>query len=59
MDSNEKKEQELSSLLKIADSFRKIVIVGNDIETYTDEHGITFMGLFQFLLNPSSLSTNN
>ncbi|MBQ9207258.1 MAG: ATP-binding protein [Treponema sp.] len=49
LESEEKKEQELASLLKIDDSFKKIVIVGSDIETYTDEHGIIFMGLFQFL----------
>nr|WP_242457216.1 DUF4143 domain-containing protein [Treponema zioleckii] len=49
LDSEEKRDQELASLLKIDDSFKKIVIVGNDIEKYTDEHGITFMGLFEFL----------
>ena len=49
LDSEEKKEQELASLLKIDDSFKKIVIVGTDIEKYTDDHGITFMGLFDFL----------
>ena len=43
--------QELESLLKIDDSFKKIVIVGSNIETYTDDHDIIFMGLFQFLLN--------
>ena len=32
IDTEEKKQQELKSLLKIDDSFRKIVIVGNDIE---------------------------
>jgi hypothetical protein len=51
LDSEEKKEQELKSLLKIDDSFRKIVIVGNDIAEYTDERGIRFIGLFQFLLH--------
>ena len=51
LDSEEKKSQELESLLKIDDSFKKIIIVGSDIETYTDDHGIVFMGLFQFLLN--------
>ncbi len=50
LDTEEKKSQELASLLKIDDSFRKIVVVGSDIESYTDEHGITFMGLFQLLL---------
>lgn len=46
----EKREQELASLLRIPDSFRKIVVVGDDIVPYTDEHGIYFTGLFDFLL---------
>ena len=50
IDDEEKRQQELNSLLKIDDSFRKIVIVGNDIAEYTDGKGIRFMGLFQFLL---------
>ena len=49
IDDEEKRQQELNSLLKIDDSFRKIVIVGNDIAEYTDDKGIRFMGLFQFL----------
>ncbi len=47
----DKREQELMSLKKIDDSFRKIVIVGDDIATYTDDDGVVFMGLFQFLKN--------
>lgn len=50
LDTEEKRQQELNSLLKISDSFRKIVIVGNDIAEYTDDNGIRYMGLFQFLL---------
>lgn len=46
-----KREQELASLKKIDDSFRKIIIVGDDIATYTDDNGFVFMGLFQFLKN--------
>ena len=46
-----KREQELYSLRKTGDSFRKIVIVGDDIATYTDSQGIQFMGLFSFLLS--------
>ena len=49
IDSDEKRQQELKSLLKIGDSFRKIFIVGTDIAEYTDDNGIRFMGLFQFL----------
>lgn len=52
---DEKREQELSSLKRIRDSFKKIVIVGGDIATYTDNDGIVFMGLMQFLLNEDIL----
>jgi predicted AAA+ superfamily ATPase len=51
IDSEEKRQQELKSLLKIDDSFQKIVITGGDIAPYTDGKGIRFMGLFQFLLS--------
>ena len=50
LDTEEKKQQELKSLLKIDDSFGKMVIVGNDIAEYTDDKGIRHIGLFQFLL---------
>ena len=49
MDDEAKREQELNSLKRIDDSFRKIVIVGDDIAPWTDEKGISYMGLFQFL----------
>lgn len=49
IDSEQKREQELQSLLNIDDSFRKIVIMGDDIATYTDDHGITYIGLMDFL----------
>ncbi len=48
--SEEKRDQELASLKKVADSFKKIVVVSNDIIPYTDENGIFFTGLFDFLL---------
>lgn len=51
----EKREQEFKSLKKISDSFQKIVIVGDDIATYTNEDGIIIMGLFQFLMNTDIL----
>lgn len=47
----EKREQELKSFKKINDSWRKIIIVGDDIASYTDDQGIVYMGLFQFLHN--------
>lgn len=48
--SEEKREQELASLLKVSDSFKKIVVVGDEIMPYTDDNGIYFTGLFDFLL---------
>ncbi|MDE6826292.1 MAG: ATP-binding protein [Paramuribaculum sp.] len=48
--SAEKREQELASLLRVSDAFRKIVVVADDIMPYTEENGIYFTGLFDFLL---------
>lgn len=55
IESEEKRQQELRSFKKIDDSFQKIVIIGNDIATYTNDDGIIFMGLFQFLMNDDIL----
>ena len=52
---DEKREQEITSLKKVDNSFCKIVIVSDDIATYTDENGFVFMGLFQFLKNKNIL----
>jgi len=49
----EKRQQELTPLRHIDDTFKKIVIVGDDIATYIDEQGFVFMGLFQFLMGES------
>jgi len=53
---NEKREQELKSLKKIDDSFRKIIITGDDIEPYIDDNGFLFVGIFDFLLSDSILT---
>lgn len=55
LDTEAKRAQELASLKKIDDSFRKIIIVADDIATYTDDNGFVFMGLFQFLKNDDIL----
>lgn len=52
----EKKEQKLNSLLKINDSFPKIVIVGTPTPTYQTEEGITIMNVYDFLMNTNSLN---
>ena len=50
-----KQQQELNPLRKIGDSFQKIVIQGDDIASYTNDDGIIFMGLHQFLMNSEIL----
>ena len=51
----EKFEQEQAPLVKIPDSFKKIVVVGNNTPIWRNEKGITFMGIYDFLLNENSL----
>ncbi len=55
IDSDEKKAQEIASLLKISDSFKKVVIVRNDIIPWHDENGILYIGVEQFLLEPNAI----
>lgn len=52
---SEKEKQEKASLLRINDSFKKIVIVKDVINVQHDENGITTINLFDFLLNDNSL----
>ena len=51
----EKRKQEMGSLLRINDSFKKIIIVKEDIKPWRDENGILTMGLLDFLMNADSL----
>ncbi len=51
----EKRKQEMGSLLRIHDSFKKIIIVKGDIKPWRDENGILTMGLLDFLMNADSL----
>lgn len=51
----EKRKQEINSLIRIADSFRKIVVVREDIVPWHDEHGILYVGIEQFLLEESAM----
>ncbi|MDY5779016.1 MAG: ATP-binding protein [Succinivibrionaceae bacterium] len=51
----EKMEQEEQSLINIDDSFKKIIVVKDDIKLWRNEKGILIIGLMEFLLNPNSL----
>ncbi len=48
-------EREQRPLLKINDSFKKIIIVKDDIMRNRNEEGIITMGIYDFLTDPNSL----
>lgn len=50
-----KREQETRSLIKIQDSFKKIVVVREDIEPWHDDNGILYIGIEQFLLDEAAM----
>lgn len=52
---SEKREQEIASLLRIPDSFRKIVVVRDYMKPWIDDHGIQYIGVEQFLLDEDFL----
>lgn len=52
----EKRKHEIESLIRIPDSFKKIVITRDYIKPWTDENGIQYVGVEQFLLDKNALS---
>lgn len=55
MESEEKIKQERTSLEKVADSFKKIIVLGEECPITRDEQGITTIGIYDFLLKENSL----
>ena len=55
MSTPEKEAQEKRPFLRFNDSFKKIVLVRENIKVRRDENGIVTMGLLDFLLTPNSL----
>lgn len=55
MESEEKIKQERASLLKVDDSFKKIIIIGEESPVVRDESGITTISIYDFLLKDNSL----
>ena len=51
----EKMTQEKTSLVRIKDSFKKIIVVKDNIKLWRTEEGIVVMGIQEFLLNQNSL----
>ena len=55
IDNPEKREQEIKSLNRVKDSFKKIVIVKDNIIPWRDEQGILYIGVQQFLLEENAI----
>ena len=55
MESEEKIKQERTSLEKVDDSFKKIIVLGEECPITRDEQGITTIGIYDFLLKENSL----
>lgn len=51
-----KREQETRGLRRIPDSFGKLVIVDGIQPFYTDEHGISYVSLMDFLMKPEIIT---
>jgi predicted AAA+ superfamily ATPase len=51
----EKMQQEQNPLVRIPDSFKKIIVVRDNIKRWRNEEGIVIMGMLDFLLTPNSL----
>ena len=45
----------LDSLINIADNFRKVIVVKDDIKRKIDDDGVVTIGLFDFLLDEQSI----
>lgn len=55
MSNEEKVKQERKSLVNINDSFKKIIVVKDDVKPRRDDNGIITIGVFNFLLDENSL----
>lgn len=55
MPDKEKREQEETPLLKIGDSFKKIIITKDHIKKWRDDNGVITMSIFDFLQDINSL----
>lgn len=55
MPTPEKQIQEKTSLINVADSFKKIIIVKDIVNVKRDENGIVIMSIYDFLLKENSL----
>ena len=59
IDNPEKKKQEIASLIRIPDFFKKIVVVKDYIQPWQDDNGIQYIGIEDFLLNDNVFLNHN
>ena len=52
----EKEKQEQRPLIKINDSFKKVIITSGFVSKHYNEQGILIMNIYDFLLDPNSLN---
>ena len=55
INSESKEQQEQASLNKVNDSFKKIIITGEECLVHRNDYGITTMSIYDFLLNSNAL----
>lgn len=55
LETRDKTLQETRPLLNISDSFKKIIVVKDDIISWFSEDGVLVIGIIEFLLNQNSL----
>jgi len=53
IDDPDKRGQEIASLMRIPDSFKKVVVVKDFIKPWRDDYGIQYVGIEDFLLDES------
>lgn len=51
-----KRQQEINSLQRIPDSFKKIVVVQDDVMPWHDDNGFLYIGIKDFLLDSKAVS---
>ena len=56
VDDDKKRHQEINSLKRIPDSFKKIVVVKDDIMPWNDDNGILYIGIKDFLLDSNAIN---
>ena len=55
LNDEDKQQNEQAPLTKVNDSFKKLIITGEESLIHRNEQGITTMSIYDFLLNPNAL----